>query len=1085
MTHHRRRLAWLALAAAVVSGGLTRLDAQGVTTAGIGGVITSSSGEGVEGAQVQVVNRATGATQGTLSRTGGYYNVAGLEVGGPYSVVVRRIGFEQATQDNIYLSLGQRLELNFKLVEQAQQIAGVVVESQGEDPVFSPNRRGTQTTVSEEMINRLPTLNRNFTDFVKVAPQVSTSGPGYSGGGVNNRFNNIQIDGASEVDLFGLGSTGQPGGQARGKSISLEAVKEYQVLLSPFDVRHGNFAGLLINAVTKGGTNDFHGSAFYTYRNEKLAQDVAFIRQSAFDQKQFGFSVGGPIVTDKAHFFLAPEFQTQTQPAGGPYEGQGADFQTPFLVSPADLARFQQLMQGYGLNPGSAGLFNAENPTQNLFGRLDFNINDQHRLVVRHNYGHAEWDRLLDRSRTTAQLTSNGYFFESRKNATVAQLYSNFNNGSNNELIAGFTTIRDRRTPNVLSPQISVFVPASSGSGTVTLRAGSEQFSQGNALDQDILELTDNFSMPLGPNHRLTVGARGEKYDVSNLFTRSAYGVYEFASLDDFENGIARQFVIAKNLGGGKPEAEFTVYQLALYAQDDWRLTDRVNITYGLRTDVPFLPDKPRYTSRVESVFGRDTREVPSGNWQISPRVGFNWDLTGDRVNQLRGGAGLFVGQPAFVWVSNAYGNSGSGLVTLTCGRSSSVDPNQAQPFEPDWQNQPVNCANGQGLATGVIGPVNILSDGLKYPQVFRSTLAYDRRLPWDMTGTVEWMYTMGVNNWFYVNRNIQFSGFDRNGRAIYADTIRTNGSVVTKPVSRVFSEVIDVENQSRDFSYNLTGQLEKRFGERAFAKVSYTYARARDVQSLTSSQAISNWRFGRTLSYRHDEKNLRPSLFDQPHRIQATVAYTFPWKTAKTDISFLYSGQSGPPFDYIYGASGGSGDLNGDGFQGNDLIYVPLDATDPSEILFKSTSGVTATPAEQAAAFESFIEKSDCLRRFRGQLMQRNACRSPWENVFDISLRQSLPTIRGQTLALQVDVFNFLNLLNKDWGQQRFAGVNSNVPILFHQGQTGSNGVNGGSAIPLTISQGIFSFDPNYKEFTSDNLASNYQIQLSVRYGF
>jgi hypothetical protein len=1090
MIQQCRRLGLIALTAIIASGGLARLGAQGITTANISGTVASTAGEGIEAAQIQVQNRQTGATTGTISRDGGKYAVAGLETGGPYTLTVRRIGFQQVTRENIFLTLGQNLVLNITLTEQAATLAGVTVSGE-EDPLFNESKQGTSTLISGRLIERLPTLNRNFTDFVRATPQISTTGPGLSGGGVNNRFNNIQIDGASETDLFGLGSTGQPGGQARGKSISLEAVKEYQVLLSPFDVRHGNFNGALINAVTKNGTNEFKGTGFFTTRNEGLARDVPLIRQSTFDQKMFGFSLGGPIVKDRVHFFIAPEFQQQEQPATGPYEGQGADAQVPFNVNPADLTRFRSLLEGYGITPGSAGIFNAENPTQNFFGRLDFNVDDVHRFFIRHNYGHAEWDRLLDRSRTVAQLTSNGYFFESRKNATVAQLVSNFANGTNNELIVGYTTIRDRRTPVTFAPQISVIVPAIGG-GTLQLRAGSEQFSQGNALDQDIIELTNNFTFPIGPRHRLTVGGRAERYEIKNLFSRGAFGVYEFENLDSLERGVARQFIVAKNLGTGPLAAQFPAYQFALYVQDNFQVNDRLTLTYGLRADMPILPDEPSYTSAVEGVFGRDTREVPTGQVQWSPRFGFNWDVTGDRVNQLRGGVGMYVGRPAYVWVSNAYANSGSGLVTLTCGRSSGIDASQRQPFVPDASAQPSNCRNGQGLTSGFIGPVNLLSSDLRYPQILRGNLAYDRRLPWDVVATFEGMYTRGINNWFYVNRNIAFRGTDKNGRAIYADTITTAGVVSTgQRLSRNFSEVIDVENQSKDYSFNLTSQLQKRFGDAFTASASYTFSRARDVQSLTSSQAISNWRFGRTLSGRHESQILGKSLFDQPHKLQLTTTYTAPWKSFPTDISLLYTGQSGQPYDYIYGASGGSGDLNGDAFQGNDLIYIPRDATLASEIIFRNVTG-GATAAEQAAAFDAFIEDSECLRSQRGKIITRNSCRAPWQNFMDVSVRQSLPEISGQRLSLQLDIFNFLNFVNKDWGKVKApasaggiggTGFNSNVPLLQHVGQTGTNGAAGGSNIPLAQSQGIFQFPTNTTQFTSDVFSSYYQLQVSVRW--
>ncbi|MFN2397590.1 MAG: TonB-dependent receptor domain-containing protein [Gemmatimonadaceae bacterium] len=1054
------------------------LHAQGVTTGAIGGVVTDTSGAPIDGAQVQVVNRSSGFTSGASSRANGRYFVQGLEVGGPYSVTVRRIGFQSQTQDGVVVALSQLTPVDFQLVAQAAVLAGVRVEAE-EDPLFAPSRMGTGALVSDSALRRLPTLNRNFTDFVVTAPQVSSAGPGLSGGGVNNRFNQIQIDGASEVDVFGLGATGQPGGQARGKSVPLEAVKEYQVLLSPYDVRQGTFSGLLVNAVTKSGTNDFRATAFYVTRNEKLARDVEFIRKSQFDQSQYGFSIGGPIRRDKVHFFFASEFQQRTAPSSGPFLGQIDVTATPVPVTQADVDRFVSILQTqYNLDPGSTGRLDNDNPLTNIFGRVDAQLPWSSRLVLRHNYGKAEDDNF-GRSGTTYLLGSNAFFFESVKHGTVGQLFTAFRNGWDNELIVGYNRIRDARTPMSNFPTVSVTVQNPAG-GNATLRAGSEQFSQGNTLDQDIYEFSDNLTFPIG-SHRITIGTKNDRYHIRNLFTESSFGVYSFRNLDSLAAGNPSSYRVAKDLGNGVV-AEFDAGMYGVYAQDAWRPSGRLSVNYGLRLDVPVLHDKPRYTPVVDSLYGRRTDEVPSGNLQWSPRIGVNYDLSTEDVrSQVRGGIGVFVGRPAFVWVGNAFQNSGSNLGFLNCGGA--ADPGPAPQFEPDPNNQSVSCRNGQGLRTGVVGPVNLLDDKLKFPQTLRGSLAYDRELPWwGLVATLEGLYTLGLNNFFYINRNLVGTrGTDRNGRVIYGDSIRTNGAGRPALVSSRFSEVIDVTNQSEDYSYNLTAQLEKRFANNFEARASYTYSRARDVQSLTSSRAISNWRFGRSLSGDHLDQGVGISAFDQPHKVQLSGTYTAPWTTWKTDVSLIYAGISGNPFEYIYrnGPTFGSGDLNADGVQGNDLIYVPTDATNASQIQFRDfgTGAGLVTAAQQATAFEQFIKNSECLSEQRGKILERNSCRTPWQNIVNVSLRQSLPSFQRHTLSLQLDVFNFLNLLNKEWGAIEFpAGGFSQEPVLTHVGQT---------AGPLTTSQGIFQFDTKLKEFDSTNLSSNYQVQLQVRYSF
>jgi hypothetical protein len=996
-------------------------------------------------------------------------------------VTARRVGFRPETQNDLRVALSQTLPVNFRLTPQATQLEAVEIAAE-EDAVFSPTRTGVGTVVSDSALRRLPTLNRNFTDFVRTVPQVSTTGAGASGGGQNNRFNHIQIDGASESDIFGLGSTGQPGGQANGKAIPLEAVKEYQVLLAPYDVRQGNFTGLLVNAVTKGGTNDFRATGFLVSRNEELARNQDFIRRAAFDQSQFGGSIGGPIARNKAHFFLAGEFQQREAPANGPFIGQSASSTTPLPVAPADVQRFADILRDdYGIEPGTAGAVTNENPLRNVFGRVDVQIDDRHRAVLRHNYGYAEDDNFT-RSREF-DLSSYGYFFKSDKNATVGQLYSSFAGGMDNELIVGFTRIRDERTPRVTAPSVAVTVDNPAG-GTATMRAGAEQFSQGNSLDQDILELTNNFTIPWNA-HRFTIGARAEFYDIVNVFTESSFGVYTFRNLDSLEAGNPSSYRVSTDLGGGII-ADFSASRFALYAQDVWQVNPRLTVTAGLRADVPRVGDEPARNSQIETIYGRRTDQIPSGNVQWSPRVGFNYDLSESEMrSQLRGGAGLFVGRPPFVWISNVFTNSGANLGILNCGTSGSPGP--APDFVADPDAQPLACRNGQGIATGVVGPVNLLDEDLKFPQTFRASVGYDRELGlWGLVGTVEGLYTRGINNLFYVNRNLAGEqGVDRNGRVIYGDSIRTNGRSVPALIDSRYSEVIDVTNQSEDYSWSVTGQLQKRFDDRFEARASYTYSQARDVQSLGSSRAISNWRFGRTMSGSQLDKSASTSLFDQPHKVQLSGTYSFPWRTWKTDLSVIYSGVSGAPHDYIYrnGPTSGSGDLNADGVQGNDLIYVPADVNDPSEIMFRDvTSGgqVTVTAAEQAAAFDRFINSLECLREQRGQLLERNSCRAPWSNIVDLSLRQSLPSLQGHTLALQVDVFNFTNLLNKKWGQARLVpGFNSNVPLLTHVGQTD------GALAGANGSQGIFQFALNQERYNTQNLQSNYQIQVSVRYSY
>lgn len=1025
------------------------ISAQGVTTGAVAGIVTTAQGQPLEGVQVQALNRSTGFRVAVTSRSNGRYNISGLEVGSSYTISARHIGYQPQSFDNISVALSQTARVDFQLGERAAVLSGVTVTAESQDVVISRSHTGVVTTVTDSALRRLPTLNRNFTDFVQLTPQVSTSGPGLSGGGVNNRYNNIQIDGSTETDLFGLGSTGQPGGQANGKSIGLEAVREYQVLLSPYDVRAGNFAGVLINAVTKSGTNEFHGVVFDASRNQNFVRQEPF--NNKFNQSSFGGAIGGPIVRDKVLFFLDGEFQQRTAPATGPYLGSPAVSLTQGTVDQVNTA-----LQQYNVPGGSAGIVNNKNPLANVFGRLDFNLSSNTQLVLRHNYGHAVQD-VFDRSNSTFQLTSNGYQFTSDKNATVAQLRTTLGNGSYNELFLDYTTIRDRRNPNVRAPQVSVLT------GGYTLVAGSERFSQGNQLDQDITELTDNFTVPVA-SHRFTIGTQNQFYKVRNLFTQASYGAWSFSSLDSLNKGLAKQYIVGVPLNADGA-VRFRSSQYAGYLQDDWAVSPNFNLTYGVRADIPTFNDRPPFNQSVMDSLGRNTSDIPTGHIQWSPRVGFNWDVTGNQVNQLRGGFGEFTGRPAFVWLSNAFQNSGSvGVGLLTCNPVTASNPKGGVPAftTANAATPPKQCVNGLTARAG--GEIDLLDPNLKFPQTARFTLGYDRRLGERWIATVEGLYTRGVNDLFYQNIALASQagilGVDRFGRAIFGpDQFKP----VTKTTDR--SQVFNVTNQSNNYSYQLTGGLQRRFFDRFEGSAFYTNSHVYAVQDFTSSTSFSQYRFGRVWGGDQSDKTAARSIFEQRHRIVAQGTYSFP---SRTDVTLYYIGQSGTPYGYTV-----NGDQNGDGVSLNDPIYVPKDAHNPSEILFKASP--FASVQQQQDAFESYINGIPCLRNNRGRLLPQNACENPFTNTMNVSFRQSLPTTRAQNVSVQLDVINLLNLLNDKWGKQPTAGFGSQT-LLDLVGKTAGT---------YPTAQPIYQFNPSYQRFNADNLFSVYQLQLQVRYSF
>ena len=1038
------------LASAFVSS--SPVFAQGVTTGAVSGTVVAEQNQPLAEVQVRIRNASTGATAGTVTRTDGRYFIQGLETGGPYVITARHIGYAPQTKDNVYVALGQNVRADFTLLTQVAQISGVTVIATGADALISTAHKGAATTISDSTVSRLPTLNRNFTDFVALTPQISTKGPGNSGGGQNNRFNGIQIDGSVANDLFGLGSTGQPGGQANAKQVPLEAVKEYQVLLSPYDIRQGNFTGALINAVTKSGTNEFHGSAFGVTRNEKFERNVPFLRTAPFKQSQYGLSLGGPIIQDKILFFVAPEFQTQSAPTSSPYFGQPSGLPAD-TVSAADFGTFSNYLTSKYNYPfvGDGNLVQNANPLSNFFGRIDvLNLPGNSRLVARYNYAGAETD-VFSRFSNSFKATSNAYNFRSVTNSGLAQLFTNFDNGTSNEFLTGYTTIRDKRRTPLNAPMVTVNNVSRGSGGTTALVAGTENSSQGNQLDQDIFEITDNYTVPMG-SHRLTVGTKNEFFKVRNLFAQNSLGNYTFGSLDSLNLGLPDRVQIGLKLDNADGAARFSARTLGFYGEDEWQVTNNLNVIYGIRLDLPGLTSSPNLNQVILDSLGVNTTNVPQNVMQWSPRVGFNWDVTGDQVNQLRGGVGVYVGRPAYVWLSNAFGNSGvNGYATITCSSAAT-----APAFPGATGAVPGNC-RGASLTPAVT--VNTLDPNLKFPQNFRTSLGYDRRLPGEIIATVEGLYTHAMQNFFYDNLNLPDApvSTDSHGRSMYG--VITGNNIAPSYKKKGFTDVIHLTNQSGDYAYNLTSSLQKRFSNKFEGQLAYSYGHSYDVASMTSSVAYSNFQFGRSVKGDIHGKDVTVSKYDSPHRIIANGTYSFP---SKTDVSFIFTGESGTPFEYVYG-----GDMNGDGSTNNDLIYVPTDAHLTSEIQFANNGATTI--AQQRDAFENFIKSNDCLNSQRGRIMDRNTCRTPWTKRLDVDFRQSLPTMHGQNFILQLDIFNFLNLLNKNWGAQDLGSTNS--PALLSR-----RSFNG--------ADGVFNFNST-SQFNTQNISSNYAMQAQLKYTF
>jgi Carboxypeptidase regulatory-like domain len=1099
----KRLLSAIAALAVLMSAATVRLSAQSVTTGAVGGTITDTNNQPIQGAQIQVRNNKTGTSSGGLSRATGQYIIQGIEPDNDYSITVRRIGYVPANRDHFRVALSQTAAQDFSLIPQTNILSTVQVTGSA-DPIINPAHTGASMTFDDSTLHRLPSLNRNFVDFVSSIPQVSTATGYMSAGAVNIRQNAIQIDGAGSGDFFGLGATGQPGSQANAKLIPLDAVKEFQILLSPYDVREGNFGGMLINAVTKSGTNTFHGAAYGYTRDAYLTRKVDYLHQ--FSQQQYGFSLSGPIIKDRLFFFINPEFQKFQTPTSGAYIGSSDNF-----VAQSSIDALNTIMTNkYGFaDAGTGAQVLRKNPLTNVFGRIDAYLPLNTRLVLRHNFIQADNLSFGRSIRTAASpnfgLTSNQYEFSSKTNSSVAEILTNLPHGMFNEMLLSISNTHDFRTVPVTFPQVTVRgIPRSDTTGTAQFVFGTEASSQGNVLNQRTFEFTENFTFPVN-NHSFTIGTKDQYYRSYNLFGQNSLGAWTFQSLDSLNGtcptcagtAIASSYAVSApaTTDPSNGIAIILANMYGIYGQDVWQATPDLTITGGARWDIPHFITRPPLNQSVVNVYGRATSTVPH-KLTFSPRFAFNWDVTGDLRNQLRGGIGYFTGNPPFVYLSNAYGNTAlSGFAALTCGNTA------ASLHSPVFNaaniaKAPTACADftsggvtTKGATTSLSSNINTIDPQFRFPQYQKITTAFDHKFRNGFVGTMEGLYTKAISNPFYQNLALAgIQGIGPHGRVMYGTQTASGANPVYKNslTGGGRTTVLDVTDVSGDYSYSLTGSLAKTFFTTFESSLAYTYSQARNIADVTSSTAGSNYRYQRDTYGSLADRKLQRAKNDQPHKVVAMGTWRL---RTLTDLSVVYSGNSGAPYDYVYltNFSGNSGDTNGDGQSQNDLIYVPTDSHNPSEILFTGYNGnaaAQASAAAQADALEAFIKKTPCLRNNRGLILNRNVCRNPWQNEWDVSAAQSLQAFGRQNLQLRLDVINFGNLLNHKWGRQLFSDQGSTCGSICSA--TGLL-TQTGNVLGATPAQavGVYTFDPTLQRFSGLNASSNYRMQLSMRYSF
>lgn len=1012
-------------------------SAQTVTTGSISGVVTDSQGGVLPGAAVTAVHTPTGTSYESVTDTGGRYTILNIRVG-PYDVAVSMSGFRPEKLQAIDVKLGEQATVGFKL-----QVASVAetIEVHGVSSLIDSSRAGTADAVSSMAIESLPTISRSLTDMARISPYFNPIGLNedplaVSVAGRNNRYNNVQIDGAVNNDVFGLAASGTPGGQTETQPISLDAIQELQLVVSPYDVRQGGFSGGGINAITKSGTNRFNGTGYYFGRNQDLVgKGISNTEIATFKQQQIGASVGGPVVRNKAFFFGNGDFDRRNNPSGISVSTTGQTFGRE-----AEIDRFISILQNrYSYDPGGKEEFIRTVNSNKFFGRMDFNVTQGHQLTARHNFN----DSLNDIGRpsvTAYYLPDAFYRIKNKTNSSVLQLNSTFGTAVN-EARFTFQRIQDRRGGQPTEDRPFPFVQVDLSSGTV--RAGRENFSTANELDQDVYEFSDDFTWLLG-RHTLTIGTKNEFFKFRNLFIRNAFGNYRFANLDRFEEGLAQSFDYDFSLTSDPLQpARFRVRQFGFYLGDQWRPLSNLTLTTGVRADIPTFPDRPSRNPLTEETIGFRTDVAPSGVlW--SPRIGFNYAMSDDNREQLRGGLGLFAGRTPYVWLSNQYGSTGIEFRRL----NQSFNLNNRIPFVADPTNQPTT------IGSTATNEVNLIDPDYQYPSLFRGNLAYDRELPWlGLVGTAEFLYSKNVNDVKYQNLNLVPAGTRTpDGRPFF-----------TRNRVPQFSNLIFLTNTDQGDAWSMVFKVERPFRDRFFANVSYLYGRSRSILDGTSSQANSNF----INVYNPGDINNPPltrSNFDPGHRITTSGSYHVPMPANfSARVAVYYSGQSGRPWSANF-----DGDVNNDGGRSNDLLYIPT-----------ANDAITYTNGTYEDLL-AFVNAEPCLAKQIGKIVERNSCRSPWINTFDMKFSVEVP-VRRARVELTWDILNVLNLIDREAGVLKYANFNDLLvvrPVI-----TTATGTQVNYNLQNLFVGGVRRTPE--EQFTRNDLLSRWQMQFGARIRF
>ncbi|MEX0330433.1 MAG: TonB-dependent receptor [Puniceicoccaceae bacterium] len=1007
---------------------------QDVTTSNMAGTIMDSTGAPVSNAQVRATHVPTGTSYSARTSDKGHFRMGGMRVGGPYRVEVEAIGFDPGVRDGISLGLQQTTDVNMRLRAEGEEVfelEAFEVMAEDQSLIFISSNQGSGSRVSEEEIRNIPSVTRSLSDIAKLDSRIAVfdrdSGQ-LSAGGKNTRYNSLLIDGVPTNDSFGLSESGLP---ALKQPFSLEAIAEVSVQFSPYSVENAGFTGAAITAVTKSGSNEFHGSVFGYYRDASMVGDLYEIGSGDlipfddFEEYTIGISLRGPIIKDKLFFFILYEMVEETR----------VREESEFLADPNQIADIVNASQNF-VTPFDPGILDDPDSytleDEKLLIKLDWNITDRHRATFRYNTTPGS-DPQFPGSRGTSFNTA-WYRTAYGLDDYVVELFSNWTPEFTTSLRVSYKEQTrnlqyDEDLTEVSIQGIKDTDDEVGGSRTVT-------FGRGTLNDLQVNTLIAQFkgTWLLG-DHQLAFGLQYENYDNTQSFFSNPIGSWFFRGVGSAENndgyvgaletdeqgntspGRASNFSVEIPGDGETGIADWSMAIAAAYVQDNWFVTDRLNITAGLRIDYPLVDDEPSEARpstddpprSFEEVFGQTNTNTIDGNYVIQPRIGFNYKPFEDRDTQLRGGIGLFFGTAPHVWLSNAYVNNGVSKVFVASNTNQVSPPFTLDPMEAvAW----IDDAYGRSEASSVV--VNYLTDGFKMPTDWKANLAVDQRLDFlfDSILTLELQWSKTQQDIHYVNNNLQlnesgfFKGYLPDGREVYTNT----GLSDDRWRESGYRDVLELKNTSKGHGSQYTIELQRPVKDWWGYRLGYTYTINKTVNDASSPSAYTNWIAN--VAPNPNDAILGTSSFETRHRIIGSVTVEIPWWNKwKTRMSVIYDGRSGRPFSYLYG--GLNVDINKDGNTGNDLIYIPTGLDDPL-VAWGRNDSVRDT---EGVAFMEFVDSTPGLREYKGQILPRNTGRAPFIHQFDINITQEIPIWRGHKVELILNIQNVGNLINDEWG--------------------------------------------------------------------